>query len=81
MIACGDNKLGQCDLSHWTDIISVAAGNVHHATNTGNSHSIGLRSDGIVLAAGGNNEDAVTYLCFHELLYDFNYLKEMVIFE
>lgn len=40
--AAGDNKYGQCDVNDWLDIVAVAAGNVHMATNTGNAHTIGL---------------------------------------
>jgi hypothetical protein len=32
VMAVGDNKHGQCDVSGWTDIVAVAAGNVHMAT-------------------------------------------------
>ena len=42
VVAVGDNKYRQCDVSDWYDIVDVAAANVHMATNTGNSHSIGL---------------------------------------
>ena len=45
VIAVGDNKYGQCDVSGWRDIVAVAAGNVHMATNTGNAHTIGLKSE------------------------------------
>lgn len=34
--------------------MTVAAGNVHMATNTGNAHTIGLKSDGTVVAVGWN---------------------------
>jgi hypothetical protein len=50
----GDNNYGQCDVSGWCDIVAVAAGNVHMATNTGNAHTIGLKSDGTVAAVGNN---------------------------
>ena len=36
---------GQCDVSDWTDIVAVAAGDFH---------TVGLRSDGTVVAAGSN---------------------------
>lgn len=57
VIAVGDNKLGQCDVNEWTDIVAVAAGNVHMATNTGNVHTVGLKADGTVLAVGWNTYD------------------------
>ena len=41
----GDNGLGQCDVSGWTDIVAVAAGG---------NHTLGLRSDGTVVATGYN---------------------------
>lgn len=40
----------------WTDVVAVAAGNVHAASNTGRSHTVALRRDGTVLATGWNNE-------------------------
>ena len=41
-------------MSQWRDVVAVAAGNVHAASNTGRSHTLGLRSDGTVLACGWN---------------------------
>ena len=37
--------LGQCDVSDWSDIVSISAGNCH---------TIGLKSDGMVVAVGKN---------------------------
>lgn len=54
VIAVGDNRSGQCNVGGWSEIVSVAAGNVHMATNTGNAHTVGLQADGIVVAAGWN---------------------------
>jgi alpha-tubulin suppressor-like RCC1 family protein len=54
VMAVGDNKYGQCNVSDWRKIVSVAAGNVHMAPNTGNAHTIGLKSDGTVVAVGWN---------------------------
>ena len=45
VIAIGDNSDGQCDVSDWTGIISVAASDYH---------TLGLRYDGTVLATGNN---------------------------
>ena len=46
VVACGKNDDGQCDVSHWTDIVAVA---------TTVLHMIGLRSDGTVVACGYNH--------------------------
>ena len=46
VLAAGDDSFGQCDVSDWSDVISVAAGAYH---------TVGLRSDGTVLAAGDNS--------------------------
>ena len=43
VVAVGNNKYGQCDVSTWTDIVEVAAGS---------SHTVGLKSDGTVIAVG-----------------------------
>ncbi len=45
VIATGSNLSGQCNVSEWTDIVSVAAGAYH---------TVGLRADGTVLATGMN---------------------------
>jgi alpha-tubulin suppressor-like RCC1 family protein len=55
--AVGDNKCGQCDVTAWRHIVAVAAGNVHMATNTGNAHTSGLKSDGTVIAIGWNKHE------------------------
>ena len=41
----GNDKHNQCDVSGWIDIVAIAAG-----TN----HTIGLKSDGTVVAVGWN---------------------------
>ena len=46
VVACGINQHGQCEVSHWTDIVSVRAGD---------NHTVGLRSDGTVVATGKNS--------------------------
>ena len=45
VVATGDNKYGQCDVSGWSDIVAVAAGT---------SHTVGLHRDGTVVAVGYN---------------------------
>lgn len=39
----GGNYYGQCDVDDWTDIVAIAAGDWH---------TVGLRSDGTVVAVG-----------------------------
>jgi hypothetical protein len=51
----------------WTDIISVAAGNVHTFTNTGKSHTVGLRSDGTVLAVGWDGDGQWQVLAWRQV--------------
>ena len=46
VVACGKNDDGQCDVSHWTDIVAVA---------TSYEHTVGLKSDGTVVACGYNH--------------------------
>lgn len=43
--AVGDNRYGQCTVSHWRDIVAVAAGC---------AHTVGLKSNGTVVAVGNN---------------------------
>ena len=43
MLAAGDGTYGQCEVGDWTDIVAVAAGD---------SHTVGLRTDGTVTAVG-----------------------------
>ena len=45
VLAAGDHSYGQCDVSGWTDIVSVSAGAFH---------TIGLKKDGTVVATGDN---------------------------
>lgn len=48
VVATGDNRYHQCDVSDWTDIVQVAAGY---------DHTVGLRSDGTVVAVGDRYGD------------------------
>jgi len=48
VFAGGDNSEYQCDVSHWRDMVAVAAGE---------AHTIGLRADGTVQVAGSNAFD------------------------
>ena len=45
VVATGDNKYGQCDVSDWQEIVAVAAGDWH---------TVGLRADGTAVATGDN---------------------------
>lgn len=45
VVAVGDNKYGQCNVSDWRDIVAIAAGC---------AHTVGLKSDGTVAAVGDN---------------------------
>jgi alpha-tubulin suppressor-like RCC1 family protein len=54
VVAVGDNKYGQYNVSGWSNIVTVTAGNVHMAKNTGNAHTIGLRYDRTVAAVAWN---------------------------
>ena len=47
VVAKGYSKHGQCDVTNWTDIVSVSVGEWH---------TVGLRSDGAVVAVGGNKQ-------------------------
>ncbi len=46
-MAPGYNGFGQCEVSDWTDIVSVSAGAYH---------TVGLKSDGTVVATGDNDD-------------------------
>lgn len=56
VLAVGNGQAGECDVLAWSDIIAVAARNVHTASNTGKSHTVGLRADGTVVATGWNGD-------------------------
>jgi alpha-tubulin suppressor-like RCC1 family protein/tetratricopeptide (TPR) repeat protein len=45
VVAVGNNDEGQCEVSGWSDIVSVSAGT---------AHTVGLKSDGTVIAVGLN---------------------------
>ena len=55
VIAVGNGSGGELDVADWTEVTSVATGNVHSAHNTGRSHTVGLRADGTVCAVGWNS--------------------------
>ena len=60
-MATGDNEDGQCNVSDWRDIVAVAAGNFF---------TVGLRSDGTVVAAGDNKYggcDVSDWKLFHSM--------------
>lgn len=46
VIAAGENKFGQCDVSQWTDIVAISAGD---------RYTVGLKYDGTAVATGDNN--------------------------
>ena len=45
VVATGDNRYKQCDVSDWADIVAVSAGG---------AHTVGLKADGTVVATGYN---------------------------
>ncbi len=45
VVAAGNNEHGQCDVSGWTDIVSIACSGWH---------TVGLKADGTVVATGVN---------------------------
>ena len=47
VVACGDNKCGQCNVSNWKDALAVAASL---------RYTVGLKSDGTVVACGENDD-------------------------
>ncbi len=46
VVASGDNKDGECDVSKWADIVAIGAGS---------GHTVGLKSNGTVVATGYND--------------------------
>ena len=49
-MAVGDNTYSQCEVSEWTDIVAIAAGDWH---------TVGLKADGTVVATG---DDGTAFL-------------------
>lgn len=47
VVAAGDNKFGECDVSDWTDMVAVSAGY---------RFTVGLKADGTVVAVGRNSK-------------------------
>ena len=48
VIATGNNKYGQCNVSNWRNIIAVSSSG---------THTVGLKSDGTVVATGRNSRN------------------------
>ena len=48
VVATGRNYEGQCNVSDWTDIVSISTG--------GCAYTVGLKSDGTVVAVGKNDD-------------------------
>ena len=59
VLAVGDDTYGQCDVSDWADIVSVALGP---------SHTVGLRSDGTVVAIGHNDFGQCNVDSWHDIV-------------
>ncbi|MBD4656827.1 chromosome condensation regulator, partial [Xanthomonas citri pv. citri] len=41
VLAAGPPGVDECAVAGWSEVVAVAAGNVHGARNTGRSHSVG----------------------------------------
>ena len=52
VVASGSNKYGQCDVETWSDIVAISAGHFH---------SVGLRSNGTVIATKYTGEEEYDY--------------------
>lgn len=52
VLACGNNDYGQCDVSGWTDIVSIQT-----ISEFGGCISFGVRTDGSVVIAGATPEE------------------------
>ena len=58
MVATGGNEEGQCNVADWRDIVAIAAGF---------SYTLGLRSDGTVVAAGKKQGNVVDWKLFDSI--------------
>lgn len=52
VISTGESRYGECDVSDWHNISSIATGGCEG--NTGGSYTIGLKSDGTAVIAGSS---------------------------
>ena len=60
VVAAGSNEDGQCNVSEWENVISVAAGggqtiDLDAGRRTGGYLTLGIKADGTVLATGNND--------------------------
>ena len=53
LLTAGSAAAGECSVGDWSEVVAVAVavGNVHAFSNTGKSHTLGLRADGTVVNA------------------------------
>ena len=49
MVAVGHNRYGQCNVSSWSNIVTVACGHCH---------TVGVKADGTVVAVGEYEDEA-----------------------
>ena len=50
VVAAGANTFGECNVSQWTDIVSIVAGST--AAPSGSNYTIGLKADGTLVFTG-----------------------------
>lgn len=66
-VAVGDNSLGQCEVSGWTDLIALDAGGLHTAAvkQDGTAVATGLNDDGQCEVLGWNDLVAIAAADYH----------------
>lgn len=67
VIAIGPNKAGENNTEHWTNIVSVAAGNATWSANTNAAYTVGVKADGTAVVAGSSSYTPCDVSTWHDL--------------
>lgn len=71
VVATGDNYYGQCNVQNWSDMVAISAGGEFEGTITGGIRegldTIGLKSDGTVVAVGSNTHGKCDVNDFYDI--------------
>lgn len=75
VVATGSNVYGQCDVEDWTNIVAIQTGQAYRSnpdedtTNLTYTYTLGLKTDGTVVATGSNLEGQCNVSQWTDVVY------------